>query len=116
MKKRVQTSAQWIMSRVVIDDADVHGSLKLLAPGMEAALDPVAHDRICFVSAGSVTLDRGELNTMLLEDEVGRIRKHEAIVIRNHGSVAAKVLLLELPPVPVEYVPAGLIHDETPLV
>ena len=104
------------MSRPVIDDDDVQGTVRLIGPGREESLEPVAHDRLCFVCSGAVTLDSGELNTVLVEDEMHRIRKDRHLVVRNHGTEPAKLLLLELPPPRVEYVPAQLIADEQPMV
>ena len=110
------TTDAWVLDKRAIDDGTVAGTVFLLGPGAEKAFDPKSLDQLCSVSRGSLTVTVDETNTILLEDEVMRVAPGRNVLVRNHTGTPAKILMIDLPPARVEYVPVERPLRETTLV
>lgn len=108
MKRHDYTSSPdqpWLLSKPVIDQAGLQGSLILLAPGCERSSEPAGREQVWFVASGAVTACVDEVNTVLLQDEALHLEPGKRALLRNHGTEPARVLVLELPPARIEYLP-----------
>lgn len=92
-------SAPWLLSRNVLSEAGIVGSLSLVGPGVE--LPPKEHTKgkhvVLFVADGNVTVNVGPTHFILLKDEALRVAPGKGYGVRNHTDSAAKVFILETP-------------------
>lgn len=75
-------------------------SLLTLAPGEETSLHESASDgkHLLFVVDGAVTVQRGEVNTILRKDQALLIPKGDEPVVAARPEGEAKVLQVDIPP------------------
>jgi len=95
------------MSRDVLEDKHLRGSVFLVGPGGEREFEPIDLEQLCFVARGTITLTIDATNTILIEDELLRIGRRKPLRIHNRDTSPAKFLLLTLPPPRIEYLPLG---------
>lgn len=92
-------SQPWLLSRDILAESGLLGSISLLGPGVEVPTRENIGSKhvVLFVSQGSVTVTVGRSNYILREEEALRISTGKDYSVRNHTNAAAKVLTLEAP-------------------
>lgn len=93
------TAQPWLLSRDILTDAGLLGSLSLLGPRVEAPQRDTSDSTqvVLFVSQGSVTVTVGLANFILREEETLRIAPSKSYTVRNHTDAPAKVFALSAP-------------------
>jgi mannose-6-phosphate isomerase-like protein (cupin superfamily) len=100
MKTKDQTSTtgnEWCVTKNVLSEGDLSGSVTLLGPGCETPSEQTAVDRVLFVAQGAVTAKTDIANTIVNTDQTFHVPEGRTLVVRNHGEVPARFLTLTLP-------------------
>lgn len=89
----------WLLSRKILNEGGVEGSLTLVGPGVETppAERPAPQPLVLFVSEGSVTVTIDPSNYILRKDEALHIPAGKTYTLRNPNEAPAKVLTMILP-------------------
>ena len=104
-------SADWVVNKTAIHDGDLAGAVFLVGPQAVQEIEPKPTEQLFYVASGTVTVTSGDVNTMLAEDKVMRLPRDHAATVRNHSESPAKLLLLELPPPRIEYMPVERVLE-----
>ena len=100
MKTNEQNSAagsEWCVTKNVLSEGDLSGSVTLLGPGRETPGEQSAVDRVVYVAQGAVTASTEIANTIINTDQTFHVPEGRTLVVRNHGEVPARFLTLTLP-------------------
>lgn len=93
------SSETWLLSRNVLSEAGLEGTVTLLGPGVETPPPdrPSPHPVVLFISEGNVTVTVGPSNHILRQDSALHLPAGKTHTVRNHTEAPAKVLTLAVP-------------------
>ena len=100
MKTKDQTSTtgnEWCVTKNVLSEGDLSGSVTLLGPGCETPSEQTAVDRVLYVAQGAITAKTDIANTIVNTDQTFHVPEGRTLVVRNHGEVPARFLTVTLP-------------------
>ena len=90
-------SNEWCISKSVLADGELNGSVIFLGPGCETSAEETAVDRVIYVAQGTVTTSTELANTILNTDQTLHVAEGRSLTVRNQGETPAKFFSLALP-------------------